>query len=154
MEHNLTPEFPHAGLAARQMSTNATACRGGWQLAKRNMYVLGYHVPTVLANATFGRIETREDMDVCLQLLTKGLPNKVSYTYQVDQKIAKSGGCTGERTWERSNDDAKKLAEFFPGFVKVVEKDYKEAGTRLEVQCQWLKAYEAGVAAKVLRSSN
>jgi hypothetical protein len=144
LEEQLSPQVPHAGFAARQMSINPAAQRGGWQTAKRMMYVLGYHVPTVLANAELGRIETREDFDLTLQLLVKGFPNAVSYTYQVDQKIDRPGGCTGERTWERSNADALKLKEYFPEFVKVIEKKYRD-NTRLEVQVQWQKILRAHV---------
>lgn len=154
LEEQLSPNVPHASFAARQGAISDSALRGGWQLGKRMMYVLAYHVPTLLANAELGRIETREDFDITLQLLRKGFPNSVSYTYYTDQMFAKAGGCTGERTMERSNADAYKLAELHPGYVVAEQKDYvsKVAIPRVEVRCAWVKAYkEADMAHLAVR---
>lgn len=151
LAEKLTPLVPHAGFGVRGGGISDRDKQGGWQEAKRMMYVLGYHVPTVAKHATFGRIETREDMDVTLQLLLRGLPNLVCKTFVTDQKTGwgDKGGCSGQRTVESSNSDAEKLAELHPGFVRVVEKTY--AGThvtgsvtRKEVVCSWEKALAAG----------
>lgn len=144
LESQLSSKVPHAGFAARGGSIGDAAQRGGWQRAKRMMYVLGYHVPTVLKNVELGRIETREDMDLCLQLLVRGLSNVVNYSFLVDQKFGNVGGCTDERTIERSNADAEKLAEFFPGLVRVTRKEYERSVPRLEVVVQWEKALRQG----------
>ncbi len=148
LESVISEEIPHAGFAARGSGIGDAAKKGGWQMGKRMMYVLGYHVPTVLANAEFGRLSTHEDMDVCLQLLTKGYPNMVNYSFVVDQKFGNPGGCTEERTMEINNADSLKLAEFFPEYVRVSQKDYSGSTPRVEVTCQWLKAMNAGLATK------
>jgi hypothetical protein len=148
LEAILGPMIPHAGFSARGSGIGESAQRGGWQYGKRMMYVLGYHLPTVKANAEFGRIETREDMDLTLQLFAKGFKNAVNFSFVVDQQFANAGGCTNERTMERSNADAFKLAELHPGYVRVVEKEYKESIPRQEVVVQWLKAMEEGQRAK------
>ncbi len=144
LEEKLTPEVPHAGFSARGSGIGASAQEGGWQLGKRLMYVLGYHVPIVRAHAQFGRIETREDMDLTLQLFAKGFPNAVNFSFVVDQQFANKGGCTEERTMERSNADAYKLAALHPNYVKVTQKDYKSSIPRLEVVVQWQKAMKDG----------
>lgn len=150
LEEQLSPATPHAGFAARGGGISAAAQRGGWQQAKRMMYVLGYHVPTVMKNCDPFRIETREDMDVSLQLLRKGLPNVVNYSFVVDQKFGSPGGASLERDFERANRDAERLAELHPGFVRVVQKAdigrglSEAARTRLEVVVQWQKALQSG----------
>jgi len=151
LENILSPEIPHAGFSARGGNLSPAAQRGGWQEAKRMMCVLGYHLPTVLANCDPFRIETREDMDTCLQLLRKGFPNAVSYTYHFDQKFGAPGGASSERDFTRANKDAHTLARYHPGFVKVIQKDdsgrqglSEEARTRLEVVVQWVKAFQEG----------
>ncbi len=144
LEKKLGPEIPHAGFSARGGGIGDAAKRGGWQRAKRMMYVLGYHVPTVLREADPFRIETREDMDLALQLLGKGYPNEVNYTFAVDQKFGAPGGASLERDFARSNADALELARLHPGLVRVVEKDYSVSVKRLEVVVQWERALREG----------
>jgi hypothetical protein len=137
----LGPEFPHVGFGPRQGNNNVQA---GWKTPSRMIYSLGYYLPIVLKECELGRIETREDMDITLQLLRKGYPNAVWHTTVNDQKFNAPGGCTNERTIERSNADAYRLAELHPGYVSVVEKDYKASVPRKEVICRWQKALEDG----------
>lgn len=150
MEKMLTPDTPHAGLAARGGSINPRAQEGGWQEAKRMMYVLGYHVPTLLRETDPFRIETREDMETSLQLLVKGFPNVVNYSLLVDQKFSAAGGASLERDFSRADADARTLEESYPGLVRVVQKNdvgrgiSEAARTRLEVVIQWQKALETG----------
>jgi len=150
MEGLLCEKVPHAGLAARGGSINDRAQEGGWQEAKRAMYVLAYHLPTLRRETKPFRIETREDMDTCLQLLTKGYPNVVNHSVLVDQKFGAPGGASLERDFSRANADAERLAEFYPGLVKVVRKAdvgrgiSEDARTRCEVVVQWQKALEKG----------
>ena len=140
IEQKLSPEVPHAGFGPRQGNQNFPT---GWHVG-RMMLALGYHVPTVVANAELGRIETREDMDISLQLLRRGLPNGVCHEFAVGQKsYSAPGGCTGQRTLESSNADAHRLAELHPGLVRVVQKEYK-GHPREEVVVQWKKALQQG----------
>jgi len=141
----LSEEVPHAGFSARGGGISEKAQAGGWQLGKRMMYVLGYHVPTLRKHAEFGRIGTHEDMDVCLQLLTKGFPNSVNFSFVVDQAFGNPGGCTNERTVEKNNTDVMKLASFFPAYVRVTQKDYAGSVPRMEVVVQWKRAMEDGL---------
>lgn len=154
LDELLSPDVPHAGFGARGGGIGEAAQRGGWQEGKRMMYVLGYHVPTVREYAEFGRLKTHEDMDVCLQLLTKGFPNKVNQTFVVDQKFGNPGGCTQERTIEQSNADSYQLAAYFPEYVRTTQKDYAGSTPRIEVVCQWMKALSQGVNARIAREHN
>lgn len=133
----------HAGWSARQGNNHMS---DGWQQpASRMCYVLGYRPAVVEAVCELGRIETREDMDVTLQLLRQGFANSVSADVTADQYsgYAARGGCSEQRTMESSNADAEKLAELHPGLVRVVEKKYKSSTPRKEVIVQWKKAYES-----------
>jgi hypothetical protein len=148
LEEKLSPDVPHAGFGPRQGNHTFPA---GWHTG-RMMLALGYHLPTVLAHAQLGRIRTREDMDVCLQLLREGFPNAVCHEFAVGQKsYGAAGGCSDERTVATSDADAHLLAELHPGLVRVVEKDYK--GTpRMEVVCQWQRALREGAQRRTVRT--
>ena len=149
LEERLTPETPHGGYGPRQGNHNFPA---GWLSPGRMMLALGYHVPTVLKEAVLDRIGTREDMDVALQLLSKGLPNVITHEMAVGQKTyAAPGGCTDERTTASSDADAELLAELHPGLVRVVAKEYK-GHPRKEVVVSWKRALEAGLRARAQRS--
>jgi hypothetical protein len=143
LETRLTSDVPHAGFGPRQGNNNQEP---GWQTPGRMMLCLGYHLPTVVKHAEFGRVKFREDMDVTLQLLRAGLPNAVCHTMVVGQAsgYAAKGGCTDERDVEGSNTEADRLAKLHPGYVRVVEKPYKSSIPRREVICSWAKALRDG----------
>ena len=144
LEERLSPDMPHGGFGPRQGNNNYPV---GWvDRGSRMMLALGYEIRTALDKAEWGRIETREDMDVSLQLLRAGLPNTVTHDFCVGQKTyAAAGGCTGQRTQESSDADAHRLAELHPGLVRVVEKAYK-GHPRKEVVVQWKRALDSGRA--------
>jgi hypothetical protein len=148
----LGPEFPHVGFGQRQ--GNQTLKEVGWKSPGKMCYALGYHVPTVLKECEFNRVAIREDMELSLQLLTKGYPNAIWTQTVVDQReFGKSGGCSNERTIEKSNEEARKLVELFPDYVSVVERAYKASVPRIEVVCQWQKALQDGLAKRVSSKS-
>ena len=143
IEEKLGPEFPHVGFGTRQFNNNVKC---GWKTPSRMIYSLGYYLPIVIKECELGRIQTREDMDVTLQLLRKGYPNAVWHTTVNDQrKYDAPGGATNERTIERSNADAHQLAALHPGYVSVGARDYKASVPRMEVICQWGKALHDGM---------
>jgi hypothetical protein len=146
LEEILSEDVPHAGFAARGGSIGSLARQGGWQISgKRMMYVLGFYLPTVRQHAEFGRVFTHEDIDITLQLLSKGYPNAVNFTLVVDQKFGNKGGCTDERDIQKSNEDVLKLAAFHPNYITVSLKEYENSPSRLEVVCQWQKALTEGM---------
>lgn len=151
LEAHLSKDIPHAGFSARGGNISPRGQEGGWQKSKRMMCVLGYHVPTVMNAIDPFRIETREDMDTCLQLLRKGFPNVVNFTFLFDQRFGAPGGASIERNFARANNDARTLEKYHPGLVRVVQKDdagrpglSEEARTRLEVVVSWEKAFKEG----------
>lgn len=146
LENKINERCPHAGFGVRGSGIGDAAQAGGWQTTgKRMMYSLGYHVPTIKEKIILGRLSTHEDIDVTLQLLLLGYPNAVNFSFVTDQAFGKPGGCTNERTIGQNNLDVMQLAEFFPGYVRVTEKQYKESVPRLECVCQWQKALSDGL---------
>lgn len=143
---SLLDEHVHAGWSARQGNNNVEEYQ---VLNTRMMFVLGYDTVVLRhlearGKIQLGRIKTREDMDLTLQLLRLGYTNAVDFRIAADQVagFAAKGGCTEERTLESSNADAHLLAQLHPGLVKVVQKKYKGSLQREEVVVQWKKAYE------------
>jgi len=135
LEDKLGPEFPHVGFGPRQGNNNLK--KVGWQTPSRMMYSLGYYLPIVVKECELGLIETREDMDLTLQLLRKGYPNAVWHTTVNDQrKFNAPGGASHKRTIESSNADAYKLARLHPGYVSTIESSYKASLPRIEVVCR------------------
>jgi hypothetical protein len=91
-----------------------------------------------------------EDFRFILDMLTKGYPNRVIYSYCWNQRGSGTvGGCSSYRTAELQAASARKLGEAYPKFVKVVTKAAKTAANwkgmkeRVDVNVQWLKAYES-----------
>jgi hypothetical protein len=108
---------------------------------------LGYYLPVVAREVELGRIATREDMDIALQLLRKGYPNAVWHGAVTDPRSYTPGGCSSWRTIESTNKDARTLAQLHKGYVTVVERQYKSV-PRLEVICGWGKALRDGQLAR------
>lgn len=143
IENRLGEEFPHAGFGPRQGNDRLKDV--GWHSPGKMCYTLGYYLPVVLKEVELNRIDTREDMDVTLQLLRKGYPDAIWNTTVVDQrKYDAPGGASSERTVESSDADAERLAQLHPGYVSVTYRKYEASKKRKEVICQWQKAYEDG----------
>ena len=91
-----------------------------------------------------GRVRVMEDMDVTLQLLTKGHKNAILYWWANDQQRTNApGGCSVWRTHEVHAEAARRMADLWPGIVTLRQKENKtggDFGTRTEVTCQWKKA--------------
>ena len=142
IEEKLGPDFPHVGFGQRQGNH---LLPGGWKSPARMCYALAYYLPIVTTECRFDLVEVREDMCVSLQLLLKGYPNAIWTETVVDQRgYDLPGGASDERTVEISNAEARKLAELFPDYVSVVQRDYKASVPRFEVMVQWQKALEHG----------
>lgn len=139
-------KFIHAGWSARQGNNNQEE---PWVQNTRMMFVLGYRCDYIReleaqGKIQLGRVRTREDMELTVQLLKLGYANYVDFRIAADQVAgyAAKGGCSNERSVESSNADAEAFAELHPGIVKVKEKEYKGSLNRKEVIVQWKKAFE------------
>lgn len=142
IEHELS-DFAHVGVLAREggnrVPYSKVACT-------RMMRVLAYDVEIYMSeNIKFDRLPLQEDFDVTLQLLRKGYANSVLCEWVQGQGSSNAdGGCSHFRTIELHNKNAEKLAKLHAPFVKVVEKQTKNAWNgqpRLDVRIQWKKAF-------------
>lgn len=91
-------------------------------------------------------VEGREDLDMTLQLLRRGYPNRIFYRWAQGQRSSNSpGGLSDARTAGNLRASAERLAELHPGLVKVVEKStttsWAGIQTRADVIVRWQKAY-------------
>lgn len=113
--------------------------------ANRLMHAFGYSRKTLLGlKFRFNAVQFREDFHMALTLLRAGHPSLQRYDWCVAPgAYGAPGGCSAERTVEASDKAADQLAAVHPGFVRVVQKDYKGA-PRKEVVVSWKKALEAG----------
>jgi hypothetical protein len=142
IEEKLGPAFPHVGFGQRNGNNRLPA---GWKSPARMIYALAYYLPIVTTECRLDLVEIREDMCISLQLLLKGYPNAIWPGTVVDQRgYGLPGGASDERTVAMSDAEARKLAELFPDYVSVVQRDYSASVPRLEVKVQWKRALEHG----------
>lgn len=117
-----------------------------WSAPHRMMYALGIDPQTYKKlGAKFSDVQCREDFHVTLALLRKGICNYVSQELLLEAygAFSSTGGCSAERSIERSNEQCERLAALHPGFVKVVDRAYTGSIPRKEVVVYWKKAYES-----------
>src|SRR5690242_2708728 len=79
--------YLHAGWSARQGNNNQ---KSDHILCGRQMFVLGYRCDKlrdlmVAGKIELGRVRTREDMELTIQLLKLGYPNFIDFTIAADQ---------------------------------------------------------------------
>ena len=93
----------------------------------------------------FDRVEVLEDIDVTLQLLTRGFPNRISNWFSVGSgERSARGGCSTYRDAAMQARAAQFLVEQFPAFVKLTPRDtWDQMGNRIDVVVGWRKAYGA-----------
>jgi len=107
-----------------------------------------YNGPKVPDNIEWDRCAAAEDLDVHLQLLTRGFKNRVSVKYMVSTSETNAdGGCSTWRTVEVHNEAQRKLAELWPNFVTLREKELTngpwKGHIKLRTIIQHKKAYES-----------
>lgn len=106
-----------------------------------------YDGPKMPKDLEWCRVPFAEDIDVTLQLLTRGYENWVSAVYRADFPTANPGGCSLSRTLESHNESSRMLVELWPEFVKLNEKELKTgpwAGdVKAAVRVYTKKAYQS-----------
>jgi hypothetical protein len=140
--------FAHVGISARG-GNNLKLSKV--ETNERMMRFLAYDRMRVPPDCRFDRVPCKQDFDMTLQLLRKGLPNAVIYEFAQDQVRQSNapGGCANYRTEEMVEEAARELQRLHPKFVKLVEKtnnNWKgfEKESRLEVKIAWKQAAAAG----------
>jgi hypothetical protein len=143
-------KYAHAAVSMRE-GNNRLPGLGAYMEASRGIRVVAYNLPDLENEKIRFRpeVEGREDLDMTLQLLRRGLPNCVTYHWAQGQKSAQApGGLSDARNLENIHSSAEKLAELHPGLVKLRSKTNKSgglAGERTEVTIYWKKALLEGI---------
>lgn len=115
---------------------------------QRIMTNVFYDGPNVPRDIEWSRVAAAEDFDVNLQLLSRGYKNRLSAKYMVGcSETNAEGGCSTWRTLEVHNEAQKQLAELWPDFVKLREKQVTsgpwKGQMKLATTIQHKKAYES-----------
>jgi len=148
--------YNHVGVSPRQMNDKHFP-----NTLKFGMRINAVHAlnPKQISkyDIRYNDVELMEDYYMTLSLFAKGEPNAVIVDWTWDQRggSGQKGGCSNYRTPELQEKASRKLAELFPDFVKVVEKETKTGWEgmkkRYDVRVQWQRAFKAGCPE---RSSN
>ena len=99
--------------------------------------------------------EIPEDIDINLQLLSKGYENRVfsKYCFCISETSA-SGGCEVYRNVQNHNEGQRKLANLWPGIINIKEKVVPsgpwKGQTKLNITVQWKKALNSKKSEGVL----
>lgn len=102
-------------------------------------------------NIIWDRLETSQDFDVNLQLLTQGYPNRLTAKYRVSVGGTNiKGGCSTYRTAETMSRVHTQLAELYPDFVSLKTKIPKSGPLQgqeiIACHIMWTRAYEVSKA--------
>ena len=106
----------------------------------------------------YTRVNVGEDFDVLLQIMSQGIPSSSLTQYNTHQKeTGAEGGCELWRDVEVHNEDMRRLAELWPGYVTLKEKFYGSGGnmsgqSRLSASVQWKKCFKDGQSRRNLDS--
>lgn len=141
--HLLEHGYPMVGISAREGNNREPLAV---KYVGRSMRIFGLDLHTIReVGARFDRTKTKEDMDMTLQLLRAGYQNAIYYCYANDHVSSNApGGCALYRTLQVMEEDAYRLQQLHPSYVKVVKKQTKTSWNgmeRTDVVVQWKKAY-------------
>lgn len=137
--------LPYGGVAMGFRMHN-DKIQDSWVYNARLMYAFGINREIYKRlKLNFNEVFCREDFNITLRLLRAGYPNAIYTEFMSSPKDYNAeGGASTERSMNRSDMEADKLARLHPGFVRVKFKDYKTGIPRKEVNVQWKRAYWEG----------
>lgn len=158
IEETMDAGFYHGGIGSTLVNPI-----GKWPFTNNSRILGNVFYDGQALSETFKEIDwildNAEDYYVCLQLLTRGVPNRVLYKFISNPGLSNSeGGCSTSRTIENHNIACKKLAEKFPEFVsiktKVATSGPWKGLERLGVNGKWKKAYESSQKSSLMEFFN
>jgi hypothetical protein len=140
------PDVGHIGLSSRE-GNNRLGIGAPHELVAWNTRIMRVYAwdTELFLQLEHGRVQVQEDFDTALQGLSLGRQN-VLLGYWASGQVGTSepGGCSDYRTLELHNSAVLRMAELWPGIVKVREKQNKsgrELSSRLESTIMWKRAY-------------
>jgi hypothetical protein len=142
MDNHLN-SYAHVSMGPRENGNRKTDL---YYECGRAMRVLAFDLEVLRREGVrFNPELVQDDFDITLQLLKKGYQNLiVGWMVHNQSGSGAAGGASEYRDIAKHNESIKKLAALHPGLVTVVTKHTKVAWggqPRLDVICQWKKAY-------------
>ncbi len=139
--------FIHCAISQRE-GNNYTA--KDFIAVGRGIRIVAYNRIKVLeCGATFTNVDSKEDLDMTLQLLRQGYPNRISYYYAQGQGNSNApGGCETYRTRDYMRWSSLLLKRLHSDFIQINERITKGSfggGPRVDVRIYWKSAYEEGL---------
>ncbi|NBO21916.1 hypothetical protein EBU94_01045 [bacterium] len=121
-----------------------------------NIFLDGPNLPK---DINYNRVQAAQDLDVTLQLLTRGYRNRVSTKYMVYcSETNAPGGCSIYRTLDVLNENQYKLAELWPDFVttkiKHITNGPFKGQDKVVLTIQTKKAFEYGTTNQKINTNN
>lgn len=146
IDHLLNNGYGHVAISPREGNNRLDEPNGYYTENTRYSRAQAFRTADFLA-CEHGRVQFMEDFDINLQLLRRGIPNAVIYSWAQGQKMTNAtGGCSTFRTHAVHDEDVQKLIQYHPEFVRPRLKTNKtggDFGVRTEVTISWKKAFES-----------
>ena len=145
----------HIGMLNSSMKPTSEPNRYPIRSNERIGGIVFYDGPNVPQDLQWTRVLAGEDIDVNLQLLSRGYENRVltKYCFVISETSA-AGGCEVYRNVQNHNESQRILANLWPGVInlreKVVPSGPWKGQTKLNVTVQWKKALNSRKSEGVL----
>lgn len=140
LECLLKDGFVHASVAHPIIGSRL---KGELAYNSRYYAVLGYNLTVLKKLGIKFRTKTMSDIEVALNLVSKGYPSAILTQWIIATVAQNKGGCSVYRTSELHNRCAKKLAKHYSPFVKVKKaQSWKGMGGRLDITASWKRLYK------------
>ena len=145
----------HLGMLASNMKPTSEPNRYPIRSNERIMQIVFYDGPNLPKDIEWTRTLVSEDIDVNLQLLSRGYENRVFSKYCLcTSETSASGGCEVYRDVNNHNKSQKDLANLWPGIInlreKVVPSGVWKGQTKLNITVQWKKCLNSRKSEGVL----
>jgi len=145
----------HVGMLASNMKPTSEPNRYPIRSNERIMQIVFYDGPNLPDDIEWTRVTMGQDIDVNLQLLSKGYENRIFSKYCLcTSETSAKGGCQVYRTVENHNESQRKIAEMWPGIVKLKEKEVPsgpwKGQKKLMMTVQWKKCLNSRKSKGVL----
>ena len=145
----------HIGMLNSSMKPTSEPNRYPIRSNERIGGIVFYDGPNVPQDLQWTRVLAGEDIDVNLQLLSRGYENRVltKYCFCISETSA-AGGCEIYRNVQNHNESQRILANLWPGIInlreKIVPSGPWKGQTKLNVTVQWKKALNSKKSEGVL----
>ena len=147
----LTRGYPSVGVT-RRASMGSVGAKSLFSVTcSRQIHLYGWDRTRLLSqniDPINSDARTMSDFYILLSLLTRGFPNRVLYSHQLDQWRGSDapGGANIYRTSDEQKLAAISLHQSFPDFVRIEQKKgWNKDNYRWDVTIQWKKAYESAL---------